>query len=271
MSFYKRYSIIIGGLALLLVIIVLVSVPSDILSQQATFIGTELQHATENETRVLTKMNLGDAEHMKDFPKRFGNWMGLDFGSSDQLVNLGADIILLRIYLNTAYYQPIHLAIVQSREPSSFHPPPICYKASGWEIEEEGTVEVPVPDLNWASASEPIYISAKKLVALKRGNEEVVDREVALYYYVKGNLFEDTVTMVQVTATAPMEGSYDIELGELKGFMGETVPLIFEPGDQQEGEMLAIHLSKSGAGIAIMAACLLIAVGLMIYPKVTRP
>ena len=270
MSFFRRYSLVIGGLILVVVIVVLVSVPSDILSQQATFIATELQHATENETRVQTRMDLGEAEHMKDFPMRFGDWLGLDFAPSEAAVGLGADVVLLRTYLNTSYYQPIHLAVVQSAEFSSFHPPPICYRAGGWEIDEEGVEEVLVSDVTWASALEPISISAKRLVASKRSNGEVDKREVALYYYVKGRLFEDTVTMVQVSATAPIEGSYDKVLQEIKGFMGETLPLIFDPGDEQEGEMLAAHLARSWGGRALMTILLLIPVGIMIYPRIRR-
>lgn len=121
--------------------------PSDILSQQATFIATELQYAAENETRVQTRMDLGDAEHMKAFPMRFGDWLGLDFNPSGLEETLGADIVLLRTYLNTGYYQPVHLAVVQGKEPSSFHPPPICYRAVGWDIEEEEVEEVPVSDV----------------------------------------------------------------------------------------------------------------------------
>lgn len=270
MSFFSRYSVVIGGLILLLVIVVLVSVPSDILSQQATFIATELQYAAENETRVQTRIDLGDAEHMEAFPMRFGDWLGLDFSPSGLEETLGADVILLRTYLNTGYYQPVHLAVVQGKEPSSFHPPPICYRAVGWDIEEEEVEEVPVSDVTWTSASEPISISAKKLVASKGSNGEVEEREVALYYYVKGRLFEDTVTMIQVSATVPIEGSYDEVLQAMKGFMGETVPYMFEHGDEEEREMLAIHLARSWGGIVLMAVLVLIPVGIMIYPRIRR-
>ncbi len=269
MDFFKRYSIVIGGLALILVIVVLVSVPSDVLSQQATFIGTELEHSTERETRVLTKMDLGDAEHMKAFPKQFGNWLGLDYAPSAAAETLGADVILLRTYLNTARYQPIHLAVVQADEPSSFHPPPICYRAGGWEIEEEGVEEVLVSDVTWAGSPEPISIAAKRLVASKGSDAEVEEREVVLYYYVKGSLFEDTVTMVQVSASAPVDGPYDEALEAVRGFVGETIPYLFQP-DEDKGEMLAVYLAGSWGGIALMAILLLIPVGIMIYPRTRR-
>ena len=269
MRFFRRYSAVIGGLILALIIIVLVTVPSNILARQATFIGTELQYASDNEIQVRTKMDFGDIEHLQAFPKQFGDWIGLDFESSEMAESLGADLLLLRIYLNTQYYQPIDFIIMQSVERSSFHAPPVCYRALGWEIEEEEVEEVSIPGASWASASGPVSMEAKKLVAFKESNGEIEEREVALYFYVKGRLFEDTVTMVEVAAPAPVEGSYDEALGELKDFMGETVPYMFEPGEQ-EGEMLAIYLARSWGGRGIMAILVLIPLGLIIYPRLRR-
>ena len=183
--------------------------------------------------------------------------------------SLGADHILLRTYLNTSYYQPIDFIVMQGQEPSSFHPPPICYQATGWEVEEEGVEEIVVSSGTWASASEPISIDAKKLVAFKESNGEVKEREVALYFYVKGRLFEDTVTMVEVTAPAPTEGSCDEALSEAKGFMAEIVPYLFEPSEQ-EGEMLAIYLARSWGGRVLMAVLVLIPLSIIIYPRVRR-
>jgi len=269
MSFFRQYSTIIGGLALVLVIIVLASVPSNVLAPQATFIGTELRYATGSETQVRTKMDFGDIEHMQAFPMRFGDWIGLDFEPSEMAETLGVDLLVLRTYLNTTYYQPIHFIMMQGQDPSSFHPPPICYRALGWEIEEEGVEEVAVSDVTWASAAEPISISAKKMVAFKKSNGEVQEREVVLYYYVKGRLFENTVTMIEVSASAPVEGSYDEVLSAMKGFMGETLPYMFERGEQ-EGEMLAIHLARSWGGRTLMAVLVLIPLAIIIYPKVRR-
>ncbi len=270
MSFLSRYSLIIAGLSLVLIVIVLVSVPSDILALQATFIGTELQYASESETRVRTRMDFGDVEHMKTFPKRFGNWLGLDFGSSVIAETLGADLLLLRTYLNTEYYQPVNFVIMQSREPTSFHPPPICYRASGWNIQEEGMEDVTVLDASWATASEPVSISAKRLVADRVSNGETEEVHVVLYFYVKGRLFEDAITLVEVSATAPTEGSYDGVVQELKGFMAETVPYMFEPDDEEEGEVLAIHLARSWGGRTLMGVLAMIPLAIVTYPRMKR-
>ncbi|MDY6892438.1 MAG: exosortase-associated EpsI family protein [Chloroflexota bacterium] len=269
MSFFRQYSTIIGGLILALVIVALVSIPSNILASQATFIGTELRYASENELPIRTRMDFGDVEHMKTFPMNFGPWLGLDFDSSEMAENLDADFILLRTYLNTSYYQPIDFVIMQGQEPSSFHPPPICYQATGWEIEEEGMEEIIVSSGTWASATEPISIDARKLVAFKESNGEVNEREIALYFYVKGRLFEDTVTMIEVSAAAPIEGPFDEALTQTKGFMAEIVPLLFEP-IEQEGEMLAIYLARSWGGRVLIAVLVLIPLAMLLYPRVRR-
>lgn len=272
MSFYRRYSAVIGGLGLVLVIIVLVSVPSNILAPQATFIGTELRYATANEIQVRTKMDFGDVEHMQTFPKQFGDWLGLDVEPSEQAESLGADLLLLRTYLsiNPTYCPPINFVIMQGQDPTSFHPPPICYRALGWEIEEEGVEQVAIPDVTWASASEPISISVKRMIVFEESNGQVEEREVVLYFYVKGRLFEDTVTMIEVSAPAPIEGSCDEVLSAIKGFIGETVPYMFEPADEQQGEMLAIHLAQSWGGRSLMAILVLIPLAVIIYPRLRR-
>jgi len=272
MSFFRRYSAVIGGLALVLVVIVLVSVPSNILAPQATFIGTELQYATGDEIPVRTKMDFGDIEHMETFPMEFGDWLGIAVEPSEQVESLGADLILLRTYLSTnpTYYPPINFVIMQGKEPSSFHPPPICYRALGWKIEEEAVEEVAIPDVTWASASEPISISVKRMAVYKELDGRVEEREVVLYFYVKGGLFEDTVTMIEATAPAPIEGPYDEVLGVLKGFVSETVPYMFEPGHEQGGEMLAMSLARSWGGISLMVILVLIPLAVIIYPRVRR-
>jgi hypothetical protein len=269
MSFFRQYSLIIGSLALILIIIVLATVPSTILAPQATFIGTELQHATQGETQVRTKMDFGDIKHLQAFPKNFGNWIGLEFDPSEMAETLGADLLILRTYLNTTYYQPVNFIIMQSQDPSSFHPPPICYRASNWEIEEEVVEAVPVSDVTWARAAEPVSISAKKMVVSRESEGKVKEREIVLYYYVKGRLFENAVTIIEVSVSAPAEGSYEGALSAAEGFMGETVPYMFEHVSREK-EILAVYLARSWGGWAIMTVLILIPLAIIIYPRVRR-
>jgi hypothetical protein len=269
MNFFRQYSLIIGGLALILVIILLALVPSTILAPQATFIGTDLQHASQGETQVRTKMDFGDIEHLQTFPKNFGNWIGLDFDPSEMAEALGADFLILRTYLNTTYYQPVHFIIMQSQEPSSFHPPPVCYQAANWKIEEESVAAIAVADVNWAEAMEPVSINVKKMVVSRESGEGVKQREIVLYYYVKGKLFENKVTMIEASASVPAEGSYESILAAVKGFLGETVPYMFEHV-AGEKEIMAVYLARSWGGWVVMVILVLIPLAIIIYPRVRR-
>jgi hypothetical protein len=271
MSFFRQYSLIIGILVLVLVLIVLASVPSAILAPQATFIGTELQYAGAGETPVRTMMDFGNVQHMQAFPKKFGDWIGLEKDPSGAIEGLGAELVILRTYLNTgSYHHPMHFAIVQSQEPSSFHPPPICYRAANWEILEESDDEITVSDITSASAAGPVSIGINKMVVSREsGGEAPREREIVLYYYVKGRMFENTITMIEASASVPADVSDDDVLADLKEFMVEVVPYMFEPV-KQETEMLAIHLGRSWGGRAIIAVLVLIPLAFIIYPRVRR-
>jgi hypothetical protein len=269
MNFFRQYSIIIGVLALILVIILLVLVPSTILAPQATFIGTDLQRASQGETQVRTRMDFGDIEHLQTFPKNFGSWIGLDFDPSDMAEALGADFLVLRTYLNTTYYQPVHFVIMQSQEPSSFHPPPVCYKAANWKIEEEAVEAITVEDINWAGTTGTVSINVKKMVVSRESVEGDKEREIVLYYYVKGKLFENKVTMIEASASIPAEGPYEGILVAVKDFLGETVPYMFEHV-AVEKEILAVHLARSWGGWVIMVILILIPLAIIIYPRIRR-
>ena len=269
MSFFRQYSLIIGSLTLVLIIILLALVPSTILSPQATFIGTDLQHASQGETQVRTTMDFGDITHLQTFPKNFGRWIGLDFNPSEMAAALGADLLILRTYLNTTYYQPVNFIIMQSQDPSSFHPPPICYQAANWQIEEETVEAVPVTDVNWAEANRPVSINVKKMVVSRESEDGVRQREIVLYYYIKGKLFENRVTMIEASASAPAGGSYDNVLAEVKSFLGETVPYMFEhvSGDR---EIMAVYLARYWGGWVVMVILVLIPLAIIIYPRIRR-
>ena len=265
----------IGIILLAIVIIALIAPLDTIFARNATFISEELNRASGNETPVNTKMDFGDADHVATFPKKFGSWIGLNYNASKEMEGLGADFVILRTYLNQDYYQPVKFVVVQSSDQSSFHPPPICYAATGWKIEEEGTAELPVTNADWASnvqvgtgghLKQPI--KAKKMVVVKQHDGVIQEREVVLYYYVKGWMFDNKITMVEVSVEAPVDGSYEQKLSEAAGFMAETIPLMFEPAESEE--ILAIQLARSPWGIALMVIALLIPFGVMFYPNARR-
>ncbi|MDY6833207.1 MAG: exosortase-associated EpsI family protein [Chloroflexota bacterium] len=263
MNYISRYSLLIGLILFAIVLVVLLSPPDMIFAQKATFIGADLNQMTDYETPVRTKMDIGNPEHIVEFPMRFGDWLGLDYDAAQAAERLGGDCLLLRTYLNIKYYQPINFVVLQSDDRSSFHPPPVCYRAAGWKVEEEGTVEIQVQDTDWASQqvvdidgalSNPIV--AKSMLASFETDDVPVQREVVVYFYVKGRMFEDSVTLVEVSLDASPEGNSEDELITASNFVGETIPHLFEPAE--EDQMMGERLAKSWAGICGMVVSLLI-------------
>jgi len=245
-----------------------------ILAQTVTFIDTKSQWVSADRTFVRTKMDLGSAEHMRKFPMAIGEWKGIDYETSRIEQELNADVILLRAYQSPSFYQSIFLLIMQSSDPGSFHPPPICYRALGYQNEEEGEEEIPLLDVDWVSSywrSETeqnigTSINVSKLVVFKESNGKVTERRVVIYFYVKGPISKDELTLVRVSALAPIDMSYDGILSLTKDFMGEVVPDLFEFYEEKE-EIIAAHLAKSGAGWLLMVVSILIPLAIMFYPR----
>ena len=154
----------------------------------------------------------------------------------------------------------------------------MCYRALGYDISEEGTVTFPVTDSAWAgkhwrSQQEGnIFkgeISAKKLIISRSDGEgSVIERRVVLYYYVKDSeVVTENMTMVEVSALAPISLSYDGILDLLKTLMGDTLPVMFEPR-KSNSEMLATQLIRSYGilGWIMIGTALLVPVGVVFWP-----
>jgi len=265
-----------GLLALTVVLSILLLPPSMILARTVTFIDTKLYWTSSDQVLVRTKMDLGSAEHMRRFPKVIGEWKGIDYETSRIEEELNADVILMRAYQSPNFYQSIFLLIMQSSDPGSFHPPPICYPGLGYQIEEEGKEEIPLLNVDWVSywRSETeqniaTSINVNKLVVFKESNGKVTERRVVLYFYVKGPVSKDELTMVRVSALAPIDISYDGVLSLTKDFMGEVIPYLFEFYEEKE-EIIAAYLAESGAGRLLMAVSVIIPSALIIYPRWRR-
>lgn len=276
---------IIGVLALAFVMIFLLSTPGMIIAKSITTIDTELSHATGDETPVRTLMDFGDVKHIRAFPRHIGDWKSMHFNTSRLEKALRADALLLRVYAipsgNPLEPAPISFAIIQSTNVSTFHAPVVCYSGLGYKVEEEGTEEIFVSNVTWIqplpySQVEPqkagglnATISAKKLVLIKESKDgKVTDREVLLYFYVKGNpLSRDPITIIRASAHAPLNGSYEKELNSTKEFMAEAFPCMFEI--QEKEEINVVQLAKSGIGGWLIIGILVsIPIGLIVYPRI---
>lgn len=269
MGFYRRYSLLLGLLALVLVVVLLLSTPEFVLSPGVTFIDSELHRSSGDEAYVRTKMDFGSAEHMSSFPMEIGEWKGYDYDTKDISESLGADVILLRGYDRPGLYQPIFFLIMQARTESSFHPPRVCYAVLGYEIEGEGKEQVVVTDTSWTEASSNTTIPLKKMVVFKESGGKVTERRVVLYCYVKGNQFKsDTITMIRVEALALVEGSYDGILSVEKDFIADMIPLMFEPSEEGKWNPLAMRLAELGiGGYFAIALLLFMPLAIMLYPR----
>lgn len=272
MDFYKHYSMLLGLLALVLVIILLLTTPAFMFSSGVGFIDTKLHHSSGDEVYVMTKMDFSSEEHMNAFPMEIEHWQGFGYDTTEIKDNLGVDLAILRGYTRPGIYQPIFFLIMQAQTDSSFHPPSICYPSQGYEIEELGEEKVLVADISGTETFLSTMIPLAKLVVFKESDGEVTDRRVVLYYYLKGNPFtSDTVTMIQVEALAPIDGSYEGILKVAKDFISLTFPYMFEPSEKGEWNPLVLQLTESGIGGYLAIALLLfIPLAIMIYPMTRR-
>ena len=274
MGFYKRYAVLIGIFFLTCIVILLFSTPSVMFSSGVSFVDTELYRSSGNETYVTTKMDFGDNELVASFPSEMGEWEGYDYDSTGAAEQLGADVMLMRGYTYAGLYQPIFFLIMQARTESSFHPPTVCYPSQGYEIEEESSEQVLVTDIDWVGQQNTadISIPVKKLVVYKESKGNVTERRVVFYWYVKSNQFtSDTITMIRVSALAPIQGSYEGILDVMKSFTSDAFPHMFEVEDQENGQTLAARLTDFGIpGYLAIAFAICAPLSIIVYPGIRR-
>ena len=282
-SSFEKYCRIIGLFVLALVIAMLLSTPSTIFARSITVLDTELSHVSKDAVNVRAKMDLGNNEHMRAFPNDIGGWEGSDHNTTRVAESLGADVMLMRTYINPETSKPVFFLIMQSNNRSSFHPPIVCYPALGYTIEEEGKAKIPVHDVSWVEMPF-LYIhgsenkthayfngtiSVKKLIVVKESGDKVTQRRVVLYFYVKESPFtSNTITMIRVSAFAPTEGSYDGILNLTAEFMGDTIPCMFEL--RKEEPFVLFILFASLVGKVVIGLLLLVPLSIMFYPEIKR-
>lgn len=276
MSEYRRYTGLIGWCLLALIVIVLGTSTGD-LRVGSSYIDTEPRQLSPHARPVLTRMNLGDAGQLSTLPREIGDWAGFDYPTAELTESLEADVILMRGYTKPGLFQPMFLLLMHSRSQSSFHSPISCYKNLNFQIEEEGIEPVHITDTSWAEKDprkgkalvelESPYIgdtlSVKKLILFREADGKIVERRVVLYFYIKEGI-SDKVSMVRVSALAPVSDSYDGVIEPVKELMNEVVPYLFEP--RTEGRMLIGVLADRGAaGYIILILLFSVPLGLIVY------
>ena len=270
MGKYKRGLTIIGIVLLIIVALSLLTSPELIFSPMVTFIDTELYHSSGEEISVRTKTDFGSREHLAAFPLTLGKWEGYDYETTKYVELLGADVMLLRGYEPRTFTQPVFFLILQARTESSFHAPKVCIRAQGHEIQEEGEEKVFVTDAAWVKGSSSISVPLKKLVVTESSQAgDITKRRVLLYCYVKGNRFyNDTITMIQVEALAPLTGSYEGSLNEEKEFVAQAIPYLFDPSKETQWDPLFTVLIEWGiSGYLIITFMCIIPIAIVIYAR----
>jgi hypothetical protein len=262
-----QFLLLAGIVILLLVILVLLTSPNTLFSPVA-YIDTERFYSSGNEITVRTKTDFGSQEHMAAFPREIGKWTGHDYRVTKYVEQLGADAMLLRMYEPNTFTQPLFFLILQAKTESSFHPPQVCIRAQGHQIQEEGDVEVVIASATWLKDFTSITIPMKKLVTMRKSKAgDILERRVVLFCYVKGNQFySDTITMLQMEALIPISGPFDDIVNEEKDFISQAFPYMFEPAEEIQWYPPLMGLVEKGVvGYIAIAVLFLIPVIIIGY------
>ena len=271
MNYYKRKNFIIGIILLSVVVIMLVISPVSFFSPMVT-LGNSLYSSASKEVSVQTKDNFGNQVVVENFPKIIGQWQGYDYPVAQYLSLLQADALLLRVYEPPTFSQPIFFTIVQSKSDASFHPPNVCFTAQGYKIEDQSQENVTITDAAWAPDPSNITIPVNTMVVtLNNSDGTITERRLILYFYVKGNQFySDTVTMVQLDAMIPLQGSYADNLTDEKAFLNDVIPTMFSSSttDNTYHPIFLTLIDWGAGGYIVIALLILIPAAIIFYPKI---
>lgn len=271
---WRSYLPVIGVFLLAIVIVFLLSDPQVLQSKGISLVSTELGKKSEEETLVWAKSGFKGNQELLDFPAKLGKWQGHDVSQREMTElreRLDANVFVMRTYYKEGFSTPVFFLIIQAKESSAFHRPPVCYKGQGYFVEEDkDTVRVHPGQMETNGASHAHVggvVPMKKLWLSKRESNEVTERRIALYCYLKGNQFTgDTINMVRFSTLAPVDGSPEGVLREMKELAGLALPHLFELREH-ESKMLFHNLVDRGpSGWLILIASLGFPVVLTAYP-----
>ncbi len=283
MSKNSRTLTLVATLFFALIIVFLFSGPH-YFSSSVSFLDTELSQSSGNEEAVRVKMDFGRQSALDNFPYQIDQWAGIDEDAEGIKESLGAQTLIKRAYTSDNPFQPVFLLIMQSASKASFHPPIVCYPALGYDIEDETKDMVRVTDTSWVdkwferdiedmpewiqedwkSTARYGEISVKKLIVT---HKDRTDRRIVLYIYIKDkNVTSDTVSMLRVSTLAPSTGSCEAASERAIEFMGDVIPLLFEP-EQQGQKMFITYLVEMGiGGYFIIIALFSLPAGILLFP-----
>lgn len=273
MNNFSRKYFIIGVVVLTIVAIILMLSPGTLLSPMVT-LGTSLNTMSSNSISVQSKEDLSNPTVMSNFPKIIGTWQGYDYPVETYIAELQADAMLVRVYEPPTFSQPLFFNIVVSKTDSSFHSPSGCFISAGYQIQAEAQENVTITDTSWIVNQSKVIVPLDELVVTKNNADGTInERRLVLFFYVKGNPFyTDSITMIEVDAVIPLQGSYDEFLNEEKGFLNQAIPLMFsQPSTENDYHPIFLTLVDWGVGgDAVIAILIIIPLTIIFYSFVKR-
>ena len=290
MDEFRKYSTLIGISLLAFIAIFLLSSPEYLYAAKC-YVDTELRESYGSEKSITLLMDFGDDEYLRDFPLQIKEWTGVELETSDVKEMVGASAMISRTYARELLSWPVFLVVMQSRNKASFHAPTSCYavQLGGYDIEEKTEDKVYIAETSWymkgnldvirsnrrvRQALEGTlhdgWLPVNKLIVAKRDDGEVIERRIALYFYMDfPSNISDRFNMVRVSTVAPVSGPYDKELNMAKELMSETVPLLFEPIRSEGEKMIFMRIAELGpGGYFIIFLLFSIPLAIIIYPRI---
>jgi hypothetical protein len=229
---------------------------------------------SSNSISVQSKEDLSNPTVMSNFPKIIGTWQGYDYPVETYIAELQADAMLVRVYEPPTFSQPLFFNIVVSKTDSSFHSPSGCFISAGYQIQAEAQENVTITDTSWIVNQSKVIVPLDELVVTKNNADGTInERRLVLFFYVKGNPFyTDSITMIEVDAVIPLQGSYDEFLNEEKGFLNQAIPLMFsQPSTENDYHPIFLTLVDWGVGgDAVIAILIIIPLTIIFYSFVKR-
>jgi hypothetical protein len=252
----RSYLPIIGLFLLTISVVLLSSDPELVFSRGVSFVSTEEGWRTGEEMLVWARSGFKSNEEMMEFPRQLGEWEGQDIcaeTSAHLRETLGASVFLLRTYRQPGLSPPVFFLIIQARESSAFHPPPVCYRVLGYLVEEDKDL-VQISPAQVGDVRVGGVIPMKKLWLSKIRDGEVTERRIAIYFYLKGNQFTaDTMNLIRFETLAPVQGCPEGVLQHMREFAGLALPHLFD-FREYESEILFTRLAGKGTGGWLMIA-----------------
>ncbi|MFC2040198.1 hypothetical protein ACFLTW_03365 [Chloroflexota bacterium] len=287
MTEYRQYLPLLGLFLLGIVFALLLSTPSNIF-QQHIYFSTEKTINPATALLATEKIHIGNQEELSTIPDKIGDLQSIDFDGSALKEALMAETLLVREYFTEELTNSVFLLVVQSNSQSSIHPPPVCYKAQGYEIEKEGVEKIKLSNPDWLMTlptdmdSLPMWaqesmtesplsgtIPVNSMIVVKRNGESIIERRIVLYFYlIDTSSVDEKFNMVRVSTLSSISDRYDSSIENAKNLMAQVVPLIFEPANKSNEDMLVERLAAMGiVGFCIISVLIAAPLSIIIYPK----